>query len=54
MQVAPIPDLDPEINDTRLATANIVNHYIIPNEGKLGELPRPRRLPHCATRSRTR
>ena len=36
MQVAPIPDLDPEINETRLATANIVNHYIIPNEDKLG------------------
>jgi acyl-CoA dehydrogenase len=35
MQVAPIPDLDPEINDIRTATANIVSHYIIPNEEKL-------------------
>ena len=32
MQVAPIPDLDPEINEVRTATANIVNRYIIPNE----------------------
>jgi acyl-CoA dehydrogenase len=35
MQVAPIPDLDPEINETRQATANIVNRYIIPNEDRL-------------------
>ncbi len=35
MQVAPIPDLDPEINDIRTATANIVNRYIIPNEERL-------------------
>ena len=42
MQVAPIPDLDPEINDTRLATANIVNHYIIPNEGNLANYRDPK------------
>ncbi len=35
MQIAPIPDLDPEINEVRTATANIVNHYIIPNEERL-------------------
>ncbi|HEY4669053.1 MAG TPA: acyl-CoA dehydrogenase family protein [Tepidiformaceae bacterium] len=35
MQVAPIPDLDPEINDIRTATANILNRYIIPNEERL-------------------
>lgn len=35
MQIAPIPDLDPEINEIRTATANIVNHYIIPNEERL-------------------
>lgn len=44
MQVAPIPDLDPEINDVRLATANIVNHYIIPNEERLGEYESPDRV----------
>ena len=43
MQVAPIPDLDPEINDVRLATANIVNHYVIPNEGKLAQWDDPDR-----------
>ncbi|HXU23556.1 MAG TPA: acyl-CoA dehydrogenase family protein [Tepidiformaceae bacterium] len=42
MQVAPIPDLDPEINDTRLATANIVNRYIIPNEGNLANYRDPK------------
>jgi acyl-CoA dehydrogenase len=41
MQVAPIPDLDPEINETRLATANIVNHYIIPNEDRLANYRDP-------------
>lgn len=41
MQVAPIPDLDPEINDNRLATANIVNHYIIPNEDRLANYRDP-------------
>jgi acyl-CoA dehydrogenase len=35
MQVAPIPGLDPEINDVRTGTANIVNRYIIPNEERL-------------------
>jgi acyl-CoA dehydrogenase len=35
MQIAPIPDLDPEINDIRIATANVVNRYIIPNEDRL-------------------
>lgn len=35
MQIAPIPDLDPEINDVRIATANIVNRFIIPNEERL-------------------
>ena len=35
MQIAPIPDLDPEINEVRTATANIVNRYIIPNEERL-------------------
>ncbi len=35
MQIAPIPTLDPEINETRAATANIVTHYIIPNEDRL-------------------
>jgi acyl-CoA dehydrogenase len=37
MQVAPIPDLDPEINQVREATANIVSRYIIPNEDRLRE-----------------
>jgi acyl-CoA dehydrogenase len=35
VQVAPIANLDPEINDLRIATANIVNRYIIPNEERL-------------------
>ncbi|MCC6382473.1 MAG: acyl-CoA dehydrogenase family protein [Dehalococcoidia bacterium] len=35
MQVAPIPALDPDINDVRLATANVVNRYVIPNEERL-------------------
>jgi acyl-CoA dehydrogenase len=48
MQVAPIPDLDPEINDVRIATANIVNRYIIPNEEKLADYraPETQRLRH--------
>ncbi len=48
MQVAPIPDLDPEINDVRTATANIVNRYIIPNEEKLADYrsPETQRLRH--------
>ena len=37
MQISPIPTLDPEINDTREATANIVTRYIIPNEERLGD-----------------
>lgn len=37
MQVAPIPDLDPEINQVREATANVVTRYIIPNEEILFE-----------------
>ena len=41
MQVAPIPDLDPEINETRQSTANILNRYIIPNEDKLGDWRNP-------------
>ncbi len=43
MQVAPIPDLDPEINDVRLATANIVSQYIIPKEDVLGDWNNPER-----------
>ena len=38
---APIPDLDPEINDVRQATANIVTRYIIPNEDKLRDWNNP-------------
>ena len=41
MQIAPIPDLDPEVNDVREATANIVNRYIIPNEGRLADYRNP-------------
>lgn len=41
MQVAPIPDLDPEINETRVATANVVNRYIIPNEDRLADYRDP-------------
>ncbi|MGE5596367.1 MAG: acyl-CoA dehydrogenase family protein [Hyphomicrobiales bacterium] len=44
MQIAPIPDLDPEINEVRLATANIVNRYIIPNEDRLGDWGNPDRV----------
>ena len=32
MQIAPIPALDPEVNDIRLRTADIVTKQIIPNE----------------------
>ena len=35
MNVRPIPSLDPRINEIRLATAEIVNQHIIPNETKL-------------------
>ena len=41
MQIAPIPTLDPEINQVREATANIVNRYIIPNEERLGDYRNP-------------
>jgi acyl-CoA dehydrogenase len=41
MQISPVPTLDPEINDTRAATANIVTRYIIPNEDKLGDYASP-------------
>jgi acyl-CoA dehydrogenase len=37
MQIAPIPDLDPEINQIREATANVVTRYIVPNEDLLLE-----------------
>jgi acyl-CoA dehydrogenase len=37
VQISAIPDLDPEINDIRLATANVVNRYIIPNEERLSD-----------------
>jgi len=43
MQVAPIPGLDSEINDVRLATANIVTRYVIPNEDRLGDWESPGR-----------
>ncbi len=32
MQISPIPTLDPEVNDIRLRTADIVTRQIIPNE----------------------
>lgn len=35
LSIAPIPSLDPEINEIRQGTANIVSHYIIPNEERL-------------------
>jgi acyl-CoA dehydrogenase len=35
MNVRPIPSLDPRINEIRLATAEIVNQSILPNENKL-------------------
>ncbi|MFV2090542.1 MAG: acyl-CoA dehydrogenase family protein, partial [Pseudomonadales bacterium] len=35
MNVKPIPTLDDEANEIRLATAEIVNQDILPNEGKL-------------------
>ena len=35
MNVAPIPTLDNEVNDIRMATAEIVNERILPNEGRL-------------------
>ncbi|MCP5179256.1 MAG: acyl-CoA dehydrogenase family protein [Pseudomonadales bacterium] len=35
MNVKPVPTLDDEVNEIRLATAEIVNREILPNEGKL-------------------
>jgi len=35
MNVKPVPTLDNEINEIRLATAEIVNREILPLEGKL-------------------
>ena len=35
LSISPIPTLDPEINDIRVKTANIVTRYIIPNEERL-------------------
>lgn len=35
MNIRPIPSLDPRINEIRLATAEIVNQHILPNETKL-------------------
>lgn len=35
MNVKPVPTLDNQINDIRLATAEIVNNEILPNEGRL-------------------
>ena len=35
MNVKPVPALDDEVNEIRLATAEIVNKEILPNEGKL-------------------
>jgi acyl-CoA dehydrogenase len=35
MNVQPIPSVDPRINEIRLATAEIVNQLILPNENKL-------------------
>ena len=47
MQVAPIPNVDPEINEIRIATANIVNRYIIPSEERLAaDHPDRPRLAH--------
>ena len=35
MNVKPVPTLDQEVNDVRLATAEIINEAILPNEDKL-------------------
>ena len=35
MNVKPVPTLDDEVNEIRLATAEIINKQILPNEGKL-------------------
>ena len=35
MNVKPVPALDDEVNEIRLATAEIVNKHVLPNEAKL-------------------
>ena len=35
MNIKPIPMLDDEVNEVRLATADIVNRDIVPNESDL-------------------
>ncbi len=35
MNVKPVPTLDEEVNEIRLATAEIVNEDILPNEDRL-------------------
>ena len=35
MNVKPVPTLDDRINEIRLATAEIINKEVLPNEGKL-------------------
>ena len=35
MNVKPVPTLDDEVNEVRLATAEIINHDILPVENKL-------------------
>ena len=35
MNVKPVPALDDEVNEIRLATAEIINKEILPNEAKL-------------------
>ena len=35
MNIKPIPTLDSEVNDIRMATAEIVNNDIVPNEKRL-------------------
>ena len=35
MNVRPVPHLDPEVNEIRLATAEILNEEILPVEEKL-------------------
>ena len=44
MQVAHIPDLDPEINEVRHKTADIVTKHVIPNEGLLADWENPERV----------
>ena len=35
MNVKPVPTLDDEVNEIRIATADIVNQHILPNETRL-------------------